>query len=83
MKRRGTFKEGANSAIMAGAFEKHLREVYAWMDGKPHVKALRVAYHDVLKTPAEIAPRSLETGIRMFESWPLILGAREMVTAAV
>jgi hypothetical protein len=57
MKRRGTFKEGANSAIMAGAFEKHLREVYAWMDGKPHVKALRVAYHDVLKTPAEIAPQ--------------------------
>lgn len=54
MKRRGTFKTGANPAIMSAAFEKHLREVYAWMDSKTNVKALRVAYHDVLKQPKEI-----------------------------
>jgi len=48
LRRRGTYREGADHAAMAGAFEKHLREVYAWMEGKPHVKALRVAYHDVL-----------------------------------
>src|SRR3954470_1274126 len=35
MRRRGTYKEGANPAAMAAAFEKHLREVYAWLQGKP------------------------------------------------
>src|SRR5262249_46324375 len=55
MKRRGTFKAGANPAIMSAAFEKHLREVYAWMDSKMNVKGLRIAYHDVLKRPREIA----------------------------
>jgi hypothetical protein len=54
MKRRGTFK-GANPAIMSAAFEKHLREVYAWMDSKTNVKALRIPYHDVLNRPKEIA----------------------------
>jgi hypothetical protein len=54
MKRRGTFK-GANPAIMSAAFEKHLREVYAWMDSKTNVKALRIPYHDVLSRPKEIA----------------------------
>jgi len=49
LKRRGTYKEGANSAAMAAAFEKHLKEVYAWLDGRDYVKALRVPYHDALK----------------------------------
>src|SRR6202161_439394 len=38
LKRRGTYKEGANPAAISAAFEKHLREVYAWMDGKTYVK---------------------------------------------
>jgi hypothetical protein len=54
MRRRGTFKEGGNSAVIATAFEKHLREVYAWMDSKPYVKAMRIPYRDVLNTPTEI-----------------------------
>jgi hypothetical protein len=54
LKRRGTFKEGANPAIISAAFEKHLREVYAWLDGKSYVKALRIPYHDVLSKPKEI-----------------------------
>jgi hypothetical protein len=54
LRRRGTYKEGANSAAISAAFEKHLREVYAWMDGKPYVKALRVPYHDVLSNPKEV-----------------------------
>jgi hypothetical protein len=49
LRRRGTYKEGADQTAIARAFEKHLREVYAWMEGKPHVKALRVAYHDALR----------------------------------
>ncbi len=55
LKRRGTYKEGANPAAISAAFEKHLREVYAWMDGKPYVKARRVQYHDVLSKPKEVA----------------------------
>lgn len=51
LRRRGTCKEGANPAVISAAFEKHLREVYAWMEGKPYVKAVRVAYHDVLGDP--------------------------------
>lgn len=55
MRRRGTYKEGANPAAMATAFEKHLREVYAWLEGKTHVKSIRIAYHDVLNEPEEIS----------------------------
>ena len=59
LRRRGTFKQGANPAITA-AFEKHLREVYAWMDARPYVKAMRLPYHDVLKQPKEISQKLIE-----------------------
>jgi hypothetical protein len=53
MRRRGTYKAGANPAVISAAFEKHLREVYAWLDSKPYVKALKVSYHHVLSQPKE------------------------------
>jgi len=60
LRRRGTYKEGADSAAIAAAFEKHLREVYAWMEGKPHVKAIRVAYHEVLLDPRGVGGKVAE-----------------------
>jgi hypothetical protein len=57
LRRRGTFKEGANPAVISAAFEKHLRDVYAWLDGKPYVKALRVPYHEALNQPEDVAER--------------------------
>lgn len=60
MRRRGTYKEGGNTAAMAAAFEKHLREVYAWLDGKSYVKALRLPYHDVLKDPKSVSEKLAE-----------------------
>jgi hypothetical protein len=60
MRRRGTFKAGANPAIMSTAFEKHLREVYAWLDSKPYVKSLLLPYHDVLTNPQEVAAKLTE-----------------------
>jgi hypothetical protein len=51
LRHRGTYKEGANPAIMSAAFEKHLREVYAWLEGKSYVKSVLLPYHDVLKEP--------------------------------
>jgi hypothetical protein len=53
LKRRG--KESADPVAMSAAFEKHLRAVYAWLDGKPYVKALRVPYHEALNQPEKIA----------------------------
>ncbi len=55
LRRRGTYKEGVDPAAISTAFEKHLREVYAWLDRKPYVKALRVQYHDVLSKPNDMA----------------------------
>jgi hypothetical protein len=55
LRRRGTFKEGANAAAISAAFEKHLREVYSWLEAKPYVKSLRVPYHEVLNKPNDIA----------------------------
>jgi hypothetical protein len=55
LRRRGTYKEGADRAMIAAAFEKHLREVYAWLDSRSHVESLRVLYHDVLTRPTHIA----------------------------
>ena len=49
LRRRGTYKEGTNQAVIAAAFEKHLREVDAWLTGKPYARVLRVSYHDVLR----------------------------------
>ena len=51
----GRSSDNANPATMAAAFEKHLREVYSWLDGKPYVKSIRVAYHEVLKQPEEVS----------------------------
>jgi hypothetical protein len=55
MHRRGTYREGANPPAMAAAFEKHLREVVAWMGSKPDVKSIRVEYHNALKEPERIS----------------------------
>jgi hypothetical protein len=60
LRRRGTYKDGVNPAIMSAAFEKHLREVYAWMDGKAYVKALRVPYHEVLSGAKDMGGRLAE-----------------------
>lgn len=55
LRRRGTYKEGADPRAISVAFEKHLREVYAWLEGKPYVNALRVQYHDVLNKPKDVS----------------------------
>lgn len=54
LRRRGTYKEGMDPAVVAAAFEKHLHEVYAWLESKDYVKAIKVPYHDVLSKPEEI-----------------------------
>ena len=70
LRHRGTYKEGTDSAAMAGAFEKHLREVDAWLDGKSYVKTIRVAYHVVLREPEAVSRE-----VREFLEIPLDLQA--------
>lgn len=55
LRRRGTYKEGTNPAVIAAAFEKHLKEVQAWLDLRSNVRSVRIPYHDVLEHPAEIS----------------------------
>lgn len=60
MRRRGTFREGSNPAAMAAAFEKHLSEVYAWLEGKAYVRSLRISYSDALKQAQETSEKIAE-----------------------
>jgi hypothetical protein len=60
LRRRGTYKEGANPAAMGAAFEKHLHDVYAWLEGKPYVKSIRVAYQEALAHPEADSRRIAE-----------------------
>jgi|SRR5579864_5924061 len=60
LRRRGTYKDGTNPAVISAAFEKHLREVYAWLDSKPNVKPLRLHYHDVLSNAKPISQKLAE-----------------------
>jgi len=60
LRRRGTYREGTDPAAISAAFEKHLREVYAWLDGKTYVKTVRIQYQDVLNQPKEIGKRVAE-----------------------
>lgn len=66
LQRRGTYKKGVDPAAISAAFEKHLREVYTWMDSRGDVKVLRVAYHDALQNPEEIGRKLSEfLGIKL------------------
>jgi sulfotransferase family protein len=40
---------------MAALFEKHLREVDAWIRQQPHIRILYVSYNDILGSPAQQA----------------------------
>lgn len=57
LRNRGTAKPGGDNSAIAAAFEKHLREVNLWLDGKAYVKALRVSYHDVLDSGGDISEK--------------------------
>jgi Sulfotransferase domain len=55
LKRRGTYKDSVDPAIITAAFEKHLREVSAWFESRPYVKVIRVLYQEVLSNPERVA----------------------------
>jgi len=55
LERRGVTNSPAADQAMAAAFERHLQEVFAWLDKTPRVKSLRLRYQAVLREPAAAA----------------------------
>ncbi len=46
-----------DDATMASLFEKHLNQVYAWMEDHPNVSYLGVDYNETLKNPRSAAEK--------------------------
>jgi hypothetical protein len=66
LKNRGVSESDTANSEMVKAFQDHLFEVNAWLNGKPNLKILRVAYHRVLSEPKEVSEqvcRFLEAGL--------------------
>jgi hypothetical protein len=57
---RGTKGQAPDLGIMTRAFQNHLFEVNTWLNGKPHVKVLRVPYPELLETPKAVAEKIAE-----------------------
>lgn len=55
LQHRGSPADMTNAAAMTKAFQNHLFEVNAWLNGKPHVRVTRVSYHSILKEPKLVA----------------------------
>lgn len=55
LRRRGNFNPSEDNTVVTRAFQDHLSDVYAWLNGKPYVKVSRVQYHAVLREPREVA----------------------------
>ena len=51
LERRGQAGGDVNDAQMTALFEKHLQQVYAWMDKQPNVEYLDVSYNQALVDP--------------------------------
>src|SRR5512136_619208 len=49
--RRGEDPDKIPDEVMAGLFEKHLRQVDDWIKQQPHVERLDVNYNEMLKNP--------------------------------
>ncbi|HXP17928.1 MAG TPA: hypothetical protein VN868_12565 [Terriglobales bacterium] len=55
LRRRGTFDPNEDRSAVARAFQDHLSDVYAWLNGKPNLAVMRVQYHRVLRAARETA----------------------------
>jgi hypothetical protein len=55
--RRGEQTDRVDDSEMARLFDKHLADLYAWMDARPNVQYLEVDYNAVLEDPSFWAPK--------------------------
>ena len=49
--RRGEDPDKMDDAVIAGLFEKHMRQVEAWIASQPNIHSLDVSYNDMLQYP--------------------------------
>ncbi|MBN1887646.1 MAG: hypothetical protein JW850_06635 [Thermoflexales bacterium] len=54
LERRGKAGGAVSDEEMAALFDKHLKQVYAWMDGQPNLAYLDVDYNQMLREPRPI-----------------------------
>jgi hypothetical protein len=57
LERRGQEGGQVSDEQMTALFEKHLKQVYAWMDQRPNVEYMDVSYNDALADPLPIIER--------------------------
>jgi hypothetical protein len=55
LQRHRTHSEPADPKALAVAFERHLQDIYAWIESKANARSLQVRYHDLLQNPRGIA----------------------------
>ncbi len=53
--RRGEDPDTTDDARMAGLYEKHLKQVYAWIEKRPSVDVVYVNHRDAIEKPREVA----------------------------
>jgi hypothetical protein len=51
LERRGETGGGVSDEQMTALFEKHLKQVYAWMDQQPNLEQIDVSYNEALSDP--------------------------------
>jgi len=51
--RRGEPTDAVSDETMAALFQKHLREVNAWIDQQPNIEVIYISYNEVLENPVE------------------------------
>jgi len=57
LQNRGNLESASNTSAVVRAFQDHLFDVNAWLNGKPNLKVLRVHYHRVLAEPRQISAK--------------------------
>ena len=72
--RRGEDPDAVDDAEMARLFEKHLTQVYKWMDAQPHLSYLDVDYNATLADPLPTAQK-----VKAFLEMPLDVKAMTSV----
>ena len=57
LERRGESGGGVSDEQMTALFEKHLTQVYAWMDQRPNLEYIDVSYNETLSDPMPTVER--------------------------
>jgi hypothetical protein len=55
--RRGKPSDTISDEKITGLFEKHLKQIEAWLDEQPNVEVIYVSYNEILSNPVEQTQR--------------------------